>query len=69
MEACKRLKSYIGQRGISKAWLSREVNAQNPALNFSVKTLEQCLNGRRALGANEFLYVCIALKTEPDKFI
>lgn len=62
MEVCKELLLRKQQWGISVAELARRVGVDR-------KRLWYVLNGQREMRVDEFLKICIALRTDPKRFI
>ena len=55
-------KSYLEDRGISQAYVSRKTNINPVKLNLA-------LNGNRTLSLEEYALICGALKVDTNKFL
>jgi transcriptional regulator with XRE-family HTH domain len=56
------IKSYLEDRGISQAYVSRKTNINPVKLNLA-------LNGNRTLSLEEYALICGALKVDTNKFL
>lgn len=62
MAVGKEVKRYLQQHGISQTFLARKSGIKLPKLN-------QTLNNKRPMSADEFIAICQALDVPPNKFI
>ena len=56
------IKEYLGERGITQAFLSRKTGIDTAKLNLS-------LNGGRRISLDEYARICYALEVNTDKFL